>query len=102
MAKNSSSNDVLAPSDRVQDQDDAELDEIAAIPTLPRVATIEVRASPTRVEVKEEPEPKKANIHFELKPFSPTPRKAMVTMSDLGGLGRPRGDVQPARSKRKD
>lgn len=84
------------------DRDETETDAIAQIQTLPRVASIEVRASPTRVEVKEVPEPQKANIHIDLKPFTPTPRKTMVTMSDIGGFGRARGDVQPARNKRRD
>ncbi len=102
MAKTPASSEAPVEGVQAPDPRDAEEDAIAAIPTLPRVATIEVRASPTRVEVKETPEPQKANIHFELKPFTPSPRKAMVTMSDIGGFGRPRGDVQPARNKRKD
>ena len=87
--------------DAAASSDEREDDLIDGIATLPRVTSIELRASPKRVEPPREVHGQKANIQFELKPFSPKPRKAMVTMSDLGMGGRARGDTQPARNKRR-
>ncbi len=80
--------------------DESADDALAAMGTLPRVRSISVIAAPTRVEGKAPVKSQKANVAVTLKPFSPTPRRSMVTMSDMSGTGGARGGVSPARNKR--
>lgn len=75
-------------------------DRLAAMGSLPTVRQVDVIMRPTRPEPPREQEPRKAAIGFVLKPFTPTPRRAMVTMSDLGAGGRPSGGATPARNRK--
>lgn len=81
--------------------DDREADLLAEIGTLPRVASVEVRARTTHVDPPKDVRGPKANIELTLKPFSPRSKRQMVTMSDMAMNGRPRGGVAPGRGVRK-
>lgn len=80
---------------------DEERDVLDGVQSLPYVKTVDC----TMVPMQPKPEPatspptKKANIEKRLRLFSPKPKKAMVTMSDMGMSGGARGGAKPARNK---
>ena len=85
------------------DTQDEERDVLAGVETLPYVKTVECSMVPMQktVEPATAPPQKKANMEKRLRLFSPKPKKAMVTMSDLGMSGRARGGGKPARNQDK-
>ena len=83
------------------DTQDEQRDVLEGVQSLPYVKTVDctmVSMQPKR-EPATPPPAKKANIEKRLRLFSPKPKKAMVTMSDLGMSGGARGDAKPARNK---
>ncbi len=83
------------------DGEDAEIDRLSEIPTLPRVASVSVVTKTTRVDPPKEVKGPKPDVGLVLKPFSPKPKRQMVTMSDMAMSGRPRGGVSASRNRRK-
>ncbi|MEY3013255.1 MAG: hypothetical protein RIT45_1990 [Pseudomonadota bacterium] len=81
--------------------DDEEIDRLSEIPTLPRVASVEVVTRTTRVDPPKEIKGPKPDVGLVLKPFVPKPKRQMVTMSDMSMSGRPRGGVTAGRNRRK-
>lgn len=82
--------------------EEEEHDPVADLPGLPRVEEIGWVVRPKPQVVEKKTIPPKAVVAFTLRPFTPRPKTAMVTMSDLGMGGTARGETKPARNKRRD
>lgn len=88
--------------DRKQDdqsEDDAP-DAVSRIQSLPRVQEIGWIVRPVSKKPEKKPKPRSAPVAMDLRPFTPKPKKTMVTMSDLGMGGTARTGT-PARNKRR-
>ncbi len=73
------------------------LDDIESIPTVQEMGWTVIPKPPP---VERKVETQKAAIGWSLRPWSPKPKKSMVTMSDIGMGAKARGGT-PARNKRK-
>ena len=80
---------------------DEEQDALEDVQSIPRVEEMGWTVIPKPPAVKREVEVKKAAIDLSLRPWTPKPKKSMVTMSDLGMDAKARGGKKPARRKKK-
>ena len=74
-----------------------EHDPLDDIESIPRVKEIDWTVVPKPPALKRETEVKHAAIEWTLRPWSPNPKKDMVTMSDIGLNAKARGGKNPAR-----
>ena len=86
--------------DSADQQDEVTESAIDQMKTLPRVEAVQTLLQVHHHEKPERAELPKGNIGFVLKPFTPKPRKSMVTMSDLGTDAQPMGGDAARRPKK--
>lgn len=79
-----------------------EKDPLDDVQTIPRVEELGWSVIPKPPAVERKVEVKKAAIGWSLRPWSPKPKKSMVTMSDLGLNAKARGGKKPARRPRRE